>query len=274
MDKQILVIGSSGYLGQRVAQLVGGQATLTHRTTAKFPNSLPFDFYNDAQLPLDIVDAEQDQLTVIFTAAVEMNQPPDKLEAGMKQLLGQVRASRFVYISSDAIFDGEKGNYSEDDPPSPANPYGHNLVLCEALVTELVPNSCIVRPSYIYGFNNGQLDARLARTRDTLSKGESYTAYDDYYKCPLSVHEVAEAVVYLAEAGYRGPIHVAGARMSSYEFHRSAMEALGIDIARIYAEPMPETPGLMRDTSLNSSRWWRIRQSQPLTIAEALQIDR
>ena len=265
MAQDILIIGSTGYLGQRVAQWLGKRAKTTYRTAPKFPNSLPYDFYAHQPLPIDVATR-----VVIFTAAVEVNSPTNQLEVAMRRLLDQLSNHRFVYVSSDAVFSGEEGNYTEDDPPTPVNAYGKNLALCEKLVQEMVVDSCIVRPSYIYGFLNGRLDQRLSRVHETLLRGETYTAYNDYYKSPLSVNEVAEAVVAFANLTYRGPIHVAGSRMSAHQFYQRAMATLRVDTAGLRPEPMPVIPGFMRDTSLNSSRWWTMRGGQPMTVEQAL----
>lgn len=269
MKKDFLVIGASGYVGQQVAKRLGDRAVTTHRSTPQFADSLPYDFYQDEKLAIDPAG-----MTVIFTAAVEMNQPAEELTAGMRRLLGQLSANRFVYISSDAIFSGERGHYTEADSPDPVNDYGRNLLLCEQLVQGMTPDHCIIRPSYIYGFSNGQLDLRLARTRDRLLRGEPVVLYDDYYKCPLSVHEVAAGVVHLARSDYQGAIHLAGLRMSAYAFQQQAMNALGVDTTRLTARPMPTDAGLMRDTSLDSAKWWRMCDAQPLSIKDALQIER
>ncbi len=146
MTQDILVIGSTGYLGQRVAQLLGERAKTTYRTAPKFPNSLPYDFYADQPLLVD-----RTTQAVIFTAAVEVNQPTNQLKMAMEHLLAQLSNHRFVYVSSDAVFNGEEGNYTEYDPPTPVNAYGKNVAICEELVQEMVTDSCIVRPSYIYG---------------------------------------------------------------------------------------------------------------------------
>ncbi len=268
-QKDIIVIGSSGYLGQKMTKLLGQRAVPTHRSTPKFSGSLRYDFYHDKKLPI-----EAGRKTIVFAAAVEMNQSMNKLEAGMKKLLVQVSDCRFIYISSDAVFSGRKGDYTEAEEPDPVNDYGRNLVLCEQLVQKMVEDHCIVRPSYIFGFVDGQLDTRLSRTRERLSSGGEYVAYEDYYKCPLSVHEVANAVVQLADSEEVGPIHVTGPRMSAYEFHHKAMEALDVDVSRLTREPMPDDATLMRDTSLDSSRWWSMCKSQPLPIRDALQIER
>jgi dTDP-4-dehydrorhamnose reductase len=268
MKKAFLVIGASGYLGQQVMKQLGECAIATHRTAPSFADSRPFDFYQDETLPIIPSD-----MTVIFTAAVEMNQPAAKLAAAMQRLLAQLSTNRFVYLSSDAIFSGVRGHYTEADPPDPVNDYGRNLLLCEQLVQAMAPDHCIIRPSYIYGFSSGELDLRLSRTRDRLLRGDLVVLYDDYYKCPLSVHEVAAGVIHLAQANYQGPIHLAGLRMSAYEFQRQAMNALGVDTTRLTAQPMPTDAGLMRDTSLDSARWWRMCNAQPLSIKDALQLE-
>ncbi|MFZ4662796.1 MAG: sugar nucleotide-binding protein [Caldilineaceae bacterium] len=149
MKKTFLVIGASGYLGQQVMKQLGERAIATHRTAPSFADSRPFDFYQDETLPIIPSD-----MTVIFTAAVEMNQPAAKLAAAMQRLLAQLSTNRFVYLSSDAIFSGVCGHYTEADPPDPVNDYGRNLLLCEQLVQTMTPDHCIIRPSYIYGFSN------------------------------------------------------------------------------------------------------------------------
>lgn len=272
MPNDTLVIGSSGFLGQRVTQLLRSRRTdsqtiPTHRSTSTFSGSLFYDFFADGKLPIDPVG-----MTVIFAAAVEMNQPADRLQAGMQRLLVQVTKSRFIYVSSDAVFSGQRGNYTEDDKPDPINDYGRNLVLCENLVHTLLDDYCIVRPSYIFGFVDGQLDARLARTRDALLAGDEVKAYNDYYKSPLSVHEIADAIVHLADSDHRGPLHVAGPRMDGYQFRREAMTALGVDTSRLSSEPMPADPTLMPNTSLDSSKWWTMIDSKPMSIKDALAV--
>ena len=268
MQTDVLVIGASGYLGQKITQLLGSRAIPTHYSTQKFSNSLRYHFYDNPRLPADVVGR-----TVVFAAAVEMNQSATKLEHAMRQLLTQVSSCRFIYTSSDAVFGGESGMYTEEMQPDPVNEYGRNLVLCEQLVQEMVADYCIIRPSYIFGFVNGQLDGRLSRTRASLLAGGECRAFEDYYKSPLSVHEVAEAVVQLTQSGYVGPIHVAGPRMSAYEFHRQAMAALAVDTSNLLPEPMPAATKLMPDTSLDSSKWWAMRGSQPMSIGDALQIE-
>ena len=56
-----------------------------------------------------------------------------------------------VYISTDYIFNGEKGQYTETDKPAPINHYGKSKLEAEKIVESLLHEYCIARPSVIYG---------------------------------------------------------------------------------------------------------------------------
>lgn len=268
MSANTLIIGSNGYLGRQVTKLLGKDVIVTHRRTSQFPNSLAYDFFLDEKLP-----GVNKPKIVIFTAAVEINHSQAEIRKAMKRLLAQVPDCRFIYMSSDVVFGGGKGNYTETDLPIPVNDYGRNAVMCENLVQEMIKDHCIIRPSYIYGFSNGVLDSRLSSTRKRLSKGETCVFYSDYYKSPLSVHEVADAIIYMSKSNFVGTLHVAGKRMSVYEFHKQAMEALGVNTSKLYSELMPQKPDLMSDSSLGSSQWWKIRGKEPMAVAVALELE-
>ena len=263
---QTVVLGSNGFLGQSISQLLTGKRILTHRRTPKFPDSLRYDFFADEALPITLDEPS----TIIFTAGAHMNQPTPKVAAAMTRLLERVAGYRFVYISSDALFDGTQGNYTEDDTPNPVAEYGHNLLTCERTVQAMCADYCIIRPSYIYGFVNGELDRRLAQTRDTLLSGEGFTAFVDMFKSPLSYQEEALAVVQLAASNFVGTIHVAGPRMSAYEFRLRAMQALGVDCTHLRPESMPDNREIMRDTSLDSTKWQALLNASPISIEEGL----
>lgn len=113
------------------------------------PDASPFDFWQDDITPL-LTKTGAD--TVIFAAAVETDAKAAQLAERAERFFGACAGRRVVYLSSDAVFDGLRGNYTEDDPPSPATLYGKNLVAVEKIVRERCPDACVVRPSYLYGF--------------------------------------------------------------------------------------------------------------------------
>ena len=262
-----LVIGSSGYLGRCITQMLGANVVIpTHCTTPLFPDSLRYNFFTD---DVNSVVDTSTIATIIFAAMVEF-EPTAKVQEGIERFVKGCKDKRLIYLSSDGIFDGERGNYSEEDLPAPNTLYGRNLLLCEQLMAECCLNHCIIRPSYIYGYSNGQLDKRLATTRAALEAGQEVKLFDDMYKSPLGVKQVAQAVINLSASNYRGILHVAGERLSIFDFHRQAMRAMGVETDRLTSHPMPTNGEFVRDVSLNFSRWQTLTGGKPLSVKETL----
>jgi dTDP-4-dehydrorhamnose reductase len=251
MRENILVIGSSGFLGRCITNQLA---------------SVKYDFFRD-----DITKIVDDTniSMVIFAAFVE-GKAFDKVQSSMECFLRGCQACRIIYLSSDGIFDGEKGLYSEQDTPIPRTLYGQNLLLCETLIREKCSNYCIIRPNYIYGFSEGQLDKRLTRTRELLSRGDEVELFDDMYKSPLGVSQVAEAIIKLTVSGYNGIVHVAGNRLSVFEFHQQAMEVMGIDTRYLKSCSMPRAVEMLQDTSLDTLLWQRLTGMKAYTIEQTL----
>ena len=188
----------------------------------------------------------------------------------MSRLLTFMPRHRFIYLSSDGIFSGSEGRYREEDEPKPQTLYGRNLLTCESLVRQTLSNYSIIRPSYIYGWVNGRLDERLSRVREKLLAGESVVGFHDVYKSPLGVKQLSRAVVDVAASTFTGTLHVAGGRMSVYDFYLQAMTTLGVNTNHLLAEAAPLSPTLLRDTSLDISKWTKLLGATPISVRETL----
>lgn len=267
--ESILTVGSSGFLGRQITQFLGSQQNIikTHYRNSLYPDSIKYDFFND---DIGYILDKQHVTTVIFASSVEMNDQLDKVKISMERLARSCNGRRIVYLSSDGIFGGQKGLYTEEDSPNPQTLYGKNLAICEEIIESHSNNFCIVRPSYIYGFSNGSLDSRLAKTKRILESGGNITLFNDMYKSPLGVKQIAQAVIDLSLLDYSGIVHVAGHRLSVYEFHQKAMTALNIDTANLKSCPMPTDKGFLRDTSLDNSLWQQLTGTVPYDINRTL----
>ncbi len=264
--KKILLIGSSGFLGRVLYQhlSVPFEIIPTHTTHKVFENSEPYDFFHDnVQNLLEKYSPD----CVIMAAAVEID-TDERFEARVQTFARACQSCYLVYVSSDALFDGRKGNYSETDPPSPITTYGRNLVYFEAQVQTHCYNFLIIRPSYLYGFSVGVLDSRLEKTRTHLNAGETMRYFDDMFKSPLEVTQTARVMTKLIEAKRTGIIHVAGERKSVYDFHLEAMQALGVNATNLKAVQLPKNSGLPRDTSLDISLMKQLEN--PHSISKSL----
>jgi dTDP-4-dehydrorhamnose reductase len=164
----------------------------------------------------------------------------------------------FVYVSTDYVFDGERGLYREDDVPNPVNYYGLSKLLGEVAVENALPGrSCVVRVSGLYGYSpTGKRNFGVnALTR--LLRGEEVRAFYDQYLSPTYVVALAERLAAIVERRVTGVIHLAGPRVSRYGFALALAEALGVDRNLVRPVSMGELrlPARRpRDSSLDTSK--------------------
>ena len=138
--------------------------------------------------------------------------------------------AKFVYISTDYVFDGTKkeGVYKETDTPKPQNEYGRTKLLGEQAVKDLLDEYFIIRTSWVfgkYGHNFVYTMKRLAQTHPRL------TVVDDQYGRPTWTRTLAEFMVYIIEnnADY-GIYHLSNDNSCSwYEFAKEIFRAAGMD---------------------------------------------
>ncbi|ADV65444.1 dTDP-4-dehydrorhamnose reductase [Desulfurococcus mucosus] len=162
-----------------------------------------------------------------------------------------------VYISTDYVFDGERGMYREFDAPAPVNYYGLTKLLGEVAVNTLAPRSLIVRVSGLYGFSpTGKRNFGLVAL-EKLMNNEQVDAFHDQYLSPTYVRPLAERIADMVKREVVGVIHVAGERASRYEFASKLAEALGVP-RDLVKKTSIKNAGLRarrpRDSSLDTGR--------------------
>jgi dTDP-4-dehydrorhamnose reductase len=267
-SKVTYVVGASGYVGLAVATRLaadGGSVVGAYNTTASLGARFHYDFWSDDPDQLGNADG------VIFSSTVERDDRSlDEFERRVDKLTDACSECRFVYLSSDAVFDGQSGEYAEDAPTNPETQYGRRTARFETLVKEACSDYCIVRPSYVYGYSRGVLDQRLARTFQALRSGKQLTYFDDYFKSPIEVNQLAEIVRRVYVSGFSRTLHAGGPRMSVYQFHRRAAGAFGALTGQIEATEMPSQSTLPPDTSLDSSLLNQEFELQPGAIVDSL----
>ncbi len=163
-----------------------------------------------------------------------------------------------IYISTDYVFDGEKGMYKEDDVPNPINFYGLSKLMGEIAVESVLPDkSCIVRVSGLYGYSpTGKRNFGI-NALESLIKGEEVKAFHDQYLSPTFTPRLAEALGKLVEKGVKGVIHIVGERLSRYQFALILAERLGVDknlVRPISMSDMRLIARRPRDSSLDTSK--------------------
>ena len=271
--RRILLLGSGGYVGREIGRRLatGHDVTPTHRSEAHFPGSRAFDIFRDD--PARLADGRFDVVVCaarVFDETADRGPDAPSRKEAFLRLLARFAGTRFLFMSSDAVFSGDDGLYGETAGRAPRTPYGQRMRLFEDQVSANVPDHCIVRASYIFGYAGDSLDKRLSDSMLRLSRGDRLEFFDDMYRSPVEVGQVAEAVCTLALAEHVGAVHVAGPRMSVYEFQHEALAALGADTGNVHPTAMPADSPLPRDTSLRTDLMARLTGVAPQSIARSL----
>ncbi len=116
----------------------------------------------------------------------------------------------FVFVSTDFIFDGEKGMYNEDDLPGPVNFYGKTKWEAEAAVKEYDYDWAIVRTILVYGKPITGKANILTVVKEKLEKGEEYSVVNDQVRTPSFVEDLAAGIISVIERKATGIYHLSG----------------------------------------------------------------
>ncbi|MBN2067464.1 MAG: dTDP-4-dehydrorhamnose reductase [Candidatus Diapherotrites archaeon] len=145
-----------------------------------------------------------------------------------------------VFYSTDFVFDGKKGNYSETDLPNPLNVYGKTKLEAEQAIAEAVQRCLIIRTSTLYGqFEPVENTAEKKKSFvqwvfDSLKAGNEIMVVTDQVTNPTLVDELAEASIALVGKKAKGLIHVAGrTALSRFQFAEKVAERFSLNKALI-----------------------------------------
>lgn len=182
--------------------------------------------------------------------------------------------ARFVFVSTDIVFDGQKGRYREGDPVSPLSHYAQTKVWAEQAIPKLAPNHMIVRTSLMVGtspLRNRSANEAMARA---LERGETLKLFVDEFRCIVSAANLAEALLEVAGRTETGLLHFVGPeRKSRYEWGLQIAQHFGWDVSRIQSVRRDElklTPPRPPDCSLDISKARAMLKTRFQTVAEAL----
>jgi dTDP-4-dehydrorhamnose reductase len=138
-----------------------------------------------------------------------------------------------VQVSTDYVFDGEAGPYSEEDPLHPVNVYGRAKLESESFALA-DPRGLVVRTLWLWGQGKGAKKSFTEFVRETLSEGKPVRAVTDQWGNPTSARDLALAIWALIDAGRSGVYHAAGKEwMSRHDWAVKVAEFHGLDASLV-----------------------------------------
>jgi dTDP-4-dehydrorhamnose reductase len=155
--------------------------------------------------------------------------------------------ARFIYLSTDFIFDGLQGPYSEDDLPNPVSTYGWSKLQGEFITQSLRIPWVIIRTSLIYGIIPAMNRSNLVTwVLDSLKNQKPIRVVDDQFRMPTLVGDLAEAIIRIIRYKKTGIYHLSGPEMTSvHDFAVQTARFFHLDeslITRIQSETLKQ-PG-------------------------------
>lgn len=227
-----LVLGGSGFVGYYITRYFEGIGTsssqkegyikldITNETEVKetLQSMKPELVINSAAIAdVDLCEKEPQKAMLINGISVEW----------LAELSSKINA-RFVQISTDYVFDGEKGGYTENDKPNPINEYGKSKLVGEN--NALKYDSIVLRIEMPYGVNlSKNKNVFFESVLRNLKQNRPVNAATDQIISPTFVEDVPMAIKALVENNQRGIFHQASKeKLSRYEFVEKIADVFGL----------------------------------------------
>ncbi len=252
--KKLLITGGSGLIGGHLIQLARGDWTVSasfyqHPFSCSDVRAVSMDLSrpDDIRRVVEIVAPD----VIIHCAAMSdldlCEKEPElcyRINAEATGILAELSSEmgcRLIYTSSDMVFDGQKGFYSESDKVRPINIYGRAKRDGEERIKDSCPDHVIVRVALVYGppviRGNSFSEKILAR----IQNGKTVVLFEDQFRSPIYVVNLAHVLLELAELPFTGTLHLGGKdRVDRYTFGLTLAELKQISISLIVASRMQD----------------------------------
>jgi len=238
-----LIIGGSGYIGRNLMEYFLGKNEEVIATchNSRKEGMIPFDMEDPN---LDILGDCLKKIDCAFicsavTAIDECKRDKERAYkinvSGTKKVAEQLFSLKIVpvFLSSDFVFDGRKGDYSEKDETSPCTVYGNHKKAIEDWLKDSKEEFFIARLSKIFGIKQGDKTI-LTSWVEQLRRGEVIRCANDQFFSPTYIGDLARAFDISLEKGLRGLYNVASPEVfSRYELALKLKSQLGITSGRI-----------------------------------------
>ncbi len=282
--RKLLVTGASGLLGNWAVALAERdyQVTPTDIIEPPFPNAVKADLTEAEGVRRLFLNLKPD--VVIHTASeTNVDRCETERERAWKINVEGTRniaegcmetGAKLVCISTDYVFDGEKGLYDEEDAPNPIDFYGLTKLEGEKQAMKRLKNCTVLRTSVLYGRHPVKQDF-ATWVINKLKQQQEITVVDDHFNSPTLAENLAEMALEVAALDLQGLFHTSGCeRISRYEFARRIAETFKLDSSLIKPIKMSELKAWIakrpRDSSLSTKKIQQQLKTKPLSINEGL----
>ncbi len=290
---RILVTGCNGLLGNRLIEFLRARTDVELIATSLGPNRhIQLEGYH--YVPMDVMSEHQvlevcgryRPDAIIHTAALTQVDMAEQQPLRCRRLnVGAVAnmvgvCARFgihlVHLSTDFVFDGLSGPYSETDPVSPISVYGRSKAAAELLLKDSEISWAVVRTILVYGHEVPAGRSNIVSWAvKLLQSGDEVRVVNDQIRMPTFVGDLAQACVEIAMKRERGIFHISGQdEVSIVELVGRVAQHLGLSMEKVQpvsssdlpgAELRPRRTGFLLDKARSKINYYPIPLDQGLT---------
>lgn len=242
--KRILIIGASSQIGKRLYGILSKEYSLIGTYCKnKIENLMYLDITNKKEVFL-IFEKTKPDITILTSSLTNVNRcESEKNLARRINVLGTKNVvslaekynTKLLFFSTDYIFDGKNGPYSEEAIPSPINYYGKTKAEGEEMVKSL-KDYLIIRTTGVFSYDRGT--NFVLQIIEALNKNREIKVSKDQYANPILADNLAECVKELLLRDKMGIWNISGdTYLSRYEFALLIAEVFSLDKRLIIALP-------------------------------------
>jgi dTDP-4-dehydrorhamnose reductase len=271
---RVLVTGSRGQLGKSLTNINSEEIDFIGSARNLAPNEIgefvEIDITDEEGLVRAISELSPEY--VVNTAALTNVDACEK-DPSLAQLANAIAPrniakaclltnSKMIQVSTDYVFDGEVGMYSETDEVCPIQEYGRTKLLGEQNAIDILGSDvCILRTSVVF---DGSSNNFVKWVVDSLVNESEIKIVEDQWVCPTSTKYISESIIDLINYEFKGIVHVSSQpKLSRFAIARRISEILGLPESQILPITMDElnwSARRPRDSSLDCSRLGGIRE--------------
>lgn len=240
--KRVMVTGASGLMGINLALRASENDHVVGVTYSQSLQDAPFeviraDLTNELEIDKTIEQAKPD---LVFNCAAMANLDACEKNPAIAERLNTMLPARlaewchhaqipFIHFSTDAIFDGAKGNYREEDTPNPLSVYAKLKVAAEQVVLERCSKALVVRVNF-YGFSVSGSRSLAEFFLYNLAAGLSVNGFTDVFFCPLLIQDLVDVLLKMVEKELTGIYHLVSPQsLSKYDFGVAIAHKFGLN---------------------------------------------
>lgn len=250
---RVLLIGGSGFIGQylvkRLQEMPQHQVSGTYNSRTVQEEGCDWyrvDLTNEQELA-EVFKTVQPEAVALLSAMADVNgceREPERATKvnfnGTKNVTSLCNnyGVKLVFLSTEYVFDGERGNYREEETPAPTTHYGQTKWEAEQAVSRCTSPWSIIRTSLVYGWPSWADRTNLVtRVIDNLTEGRPAYGHTDQYRSPVYVEDLAQGIIKVMEEDYSGVFHLAGPDWASMgQFVNAVAETFQLDSSLVIHE--------------------------------------